>query len=42
MLDLLQAQVRAEGAACLLVTHSAAAAARADRRVQLTANGILG
>jgi putative ABC transport system ATP-binding protein len=40
MLDLLQAQVKAEGAACLLVTHSAAAAARADRRVQLTAGGI--
>jgi putative ABC transport system ATP-binding protein len=42
MLDLLQAQVKAEGAACLLVTHSAAAAARADRRVQLTASGIQG
>ncbi|HSW08668.1 ABC transporter ATP-binding protein [Aquabacterium sp.] len=42
MLDLLQAQVKAEGAACLLVTHSAAAAARADRRVQLTAGGIVG
>ncbi|MBI5258403.1 MAG: ABC transporter ATP-binding protein [Burkholderiales bacterium] len=40
MLDLLQAQVKAEGAACLLVTHSAAAAARADRRLQLTATGI--
>jgi len=42
MLDLLQAQVKAEGAACLLVTHSAAAAQRADRRVQLTASGIRG
>ena len=31
MLDVLVAQVRAEGAACLLVTHAAAAAARADR-----------
>ena len=41
MLDLLVAQVRREGAACLLVTHSAAAAARADRVLRLTANGIV-
>ena len=41
MLDLLLAQVRAEGAACLLVTHSAAAAARADRVLRLTATGIV-
>ena len=41
MLDLLQAQVHAEGAACLLVTHSAAAAARADRVLRLTATGIV-
>jgi len=41
MLDLLQAQVHAEGAACLLVTHSAAAAARADRVLRLTASGIV-
>ena len=41
MLDLLVAQVRAEGAACLLVTHSAAAAARADRVLRLTATGIV-
>ena len=41
MLDVLQAQVRAEGAACLLVTHSAAAAARADRQLRLTAQGIV-
>jgi putative ABC transport system ATP-binding protein len=41
MLDVLQAQVRAEGAACLLVTHSAAAAARADRIVRLTPQGIV-
>ena len=41
MLDLLQAQVRAEGAACLLVTHSHAAAARADRVLRLTAEGIV-
>jgi putative ABC transport system ATP-binding protein len=40
MLDVLQAQVRAEGAACLLVTHSAAAAARADRVLRLTPDGI--
>ena len=41
MLDVLVAQVRAEGAACLLVTHSAAAAARADRIVRLTPGGIV-
>jgi len=41
MMDVLQAQVRAEGAACLLVTHSAAAAARADRVLRLTAHGIV-
>ena len=40
MLDVLQRQVRAEGAACLLATHSAAAAARADRVLQLSADGI--
>ncbi|MEK8052427.1 ABC transporter ATP-binding protein [Ideonella sp. DXS22W] len=41
MIDLLQAQVRASGTACLLVTHSASAAARADRVVRLTAQGIV-
>ena len=41
MLDVLVAQVRAEGAACLLVTHSLAAAARADRVLRLTASGIV-
>ena len=41
MLDVLVAQVRAEGAAFLLVTHSAAAAARADRVLRLTATGIV-
>ncbi len=41
MLDVLVAQVRAEGAACLLVTHSTAAAARADRVLRLTATGIV-
>nr|WP_310740720.1 ABC transporter ATP-binding protein [Ideonella alba] len=40
VLDVLQAQVRHEGAACLLVTHSAAAAARADRVLRLTATGV--
>ena len=40
MLDVLVAQVRLEGAACLLVTHSGAAAARADRVLRLTASGI--
>jgi len=40
MLDVLVAQVRAEQAACLLVTHSAAAAARADRVLRLTVGGI--
>jgi putative ABC transport system ATP-binding protein len=41
MLDVLVSQVRSEGAACLLVTHSAAAAARADRILRLTADGIV-
>jgi len=41
MLDVLVAQVRSEGAACLLVTHSAAAAARADRVLRLTSSGIV-
>jgi putative ABC transport system ATP-binding protein len=40
VLDLLCAQVRQTGAACLLVTHSAAAAARADRVLHLTAQGV--
>ena len=42
VMDLLSAQVRAEGAACVLVTHSRAAAARADRVLPLTASGMLG
>ncbi len=41
MIELLHRQVRAEGAACLLMTHSAAAAARADRVLRLTAAGIV-
>ncbi len=40
VIELLTAQVRAQGAACLIVTHSAAAAARADRVLRLTATGI--
>jgi len=41
VLALLVEQVRAHGAACLLATHSRAAAARADRSVTLTPNGIV-
>ena len=40
VLSLLATQVREHGAACLLVTHSRAAAARADRVVTLTPTGI--
>ncbi len=40
VLAVLQTQVREAGAACLLVTHSAAAAARAHRVQRLTAHGI--
>jgi putative ABC transport system ATP-binding protein len=40
VLGVLLAQVRGAGAACLLVTHSAAAAARADRTLRLTVDGI--
>ncbi len=39
-LELLAEQVRAEGAGCLLVTHSAAAARLADRVLQLRVDGI--
>ena len=40
VIDLLAVQVRSEGAACVLVTHSRrAAAARADRVLVLAANG---
>ncbi|MCE2912487.1 MAG: ABC transporter ATP-binding protein [Rubrivivax sp.] len=41
VLDVLQREVRATGAACLLVTHSAAAAAQADRVLRLTSHGVL-
>jgi putative ABC transport system ATP-binding protein len=40
VMAVLQAQVREQGAACVLVTHSAAAAAHADRILTLTATGI--
>jgi putative ABC transport system ATP-binding protein len=40
VLSLLAGQVREHGATCLLVTHSRAAAARADRVVTLTPTGI--
>jgi len=40
VLTLLMDQVREQGAACLLATHSRSAAARADRAVTLTATGI--
>jgi putative ABC transport system ATP-binding protein len=42
VLNVLLAQVRDAGAACLLVTHSAAAAARADRVMKLTLGGVSG
>ena len=41
VMDVLSAQVRHEGAACVLVTHSRTAAARADRVLTLTANGMV-
>jgi putative ABC transport system ATP-binding protein len=40
VLDVLLAQVHTHGAACLLVTHSEAAAQRADRTLHLTPGGI--
>jgi putative ABC transport system ATP-binding protein len=40
VMDALQQQVRDAGAACLLVTHSAAAAAFADRVLRLSGDGI--
>jgi putative ABC transport system ATP-binding protein len=41
VMDLLREQVRSHGAACLLVTHSRTAAARADRVLTLTATGVV-
>ena len=40
VMTLLRAQVRDTGAACLLVTHSQAAAALADRVLRLTSTGV--
>jgi putative ABC transport system ATP-binding protein len=40
VIELLARQVRTAGAACLIVTHSQAAAARADRVLRLSASGI--
>jgi len=40
VMDLLSTQVRQHGAACVLVTHSRAAAARADRVLTLTPTGM--
>jgi putative ABC transport system ATP-binding protein len=40
VMDVLVAQVREQGAACVLVTHSRTAAARADRVHVLTATGL--
>ena len=40
VLAVLREQVRSTGAACLLVTHSAAAAAAADRVLRLTPGGV--
>ena len=41
VMALLRAQVRDTGAACLLVTHSQAAAAMADRVLRLTSTGVV-
>ena len=40
VMDVLVAQTREHGASLVLVTHSQAAAARADRQLRLTASGI--
>ncbi len=40
VMDVFATQVREHGAACVLVTHSRAAAARADRVLTLTADGM--
>ena len=40
VIDLLSTQVRQQGAACVLVTHSRTAAARADRVLTLTPTGM--
>ncbi len=40
VMDVLAAEVRQQGAACVLVTHSVAAAGRADRVLRLTPQGV--
>lgn len=40
VLDLLKAEVKASGAAAIMVTHSHAAAARADKTLVLTSSGL--
>ena len=40
VLDLLVGQARRHRAGCLIVTHSESAAAQADRRLRLRADGI--
>ena len=40
VMDVLSSEVRHEGAACVLVTHSTAAAGRADRVLRLTPQGL--
>ena len=42
VLDVLVDRARAGGTACLMVTHSAAAAQRADRVLRLTPHGVVG
>ena len=41
VLDLLLAETRERGTACLLATHSTSAAARADRALRLTPDGVV-
>jgi putative ABC transport system ATP-binding protein len=41
VLDLLLAETRSQGSACLLVTHSEKAAARADRCLRLSDEGLI-
>jgi putative ABC transport system ATP-binding protein len=41
VLDTLAGEVKREGTACVLVTHSMAAASRADRVLELTATGLI-
>ncbi|MBL8303681.1 MAG: ATP-binding cassette domain-containing protein, partial [Ideonella sp.] len=41
VMDLLVDQVHAQGTACVLVTHSRAAAARADRILELRPDGMV-